>query len=60
MTDKEQKAIYLMQSVCLTNYCKLCHKLKLVPDLVVVNMINDCEDTKKLNDTNKIILSELN
>lgn len=59
MTDKEEKAIYLMQAVCLANYCKLCIQLNQIPELSVVQMINNCEDTKKLIETNKIILSEL-
>lgn len=56
---QDQKAVYLMQSICLTNYCKLCSQLKLIPDMIVVKMITDCEDKGKLDETNQIILGQL-
>jgi hypothetical protein len=58
--DQKQKAIYLMQIVCLSNYCKLCIKLEKIPELSVVNNINNCEIISDLNEINKIILRELN
>lgn len=59
MTDKEQKAIYLMQSIVFSNYAKLCIQLEQVPDIVIIKMVENCESVKKLNETNNIILKEL-
>lgn len=58
-TEKEQKEIYFMQSVALTNYAKLCIKLKEVPRIEVVQQLANCEDVKNLVESNNIFLSQL-
>jgi hypothetical protein len=58
-TEKEQKEIYFMQSVVLTNYAKLCIKLNEVPRLEVIEQTANCEDLKTLVESNKLILSKL-
>ncbi len=60
MNNQQKAETYLMQSVCLSNYAKLCVKLNEVPRMDLVLMISNCEDVKKLIETNKFILSKLN
>lgn len=55
-TEKEQKEIYLMQSVSLTNYAKMCIKLNEVPRLDIIEMLANCEDVKKLVESNRTFL----
>lgn len=58
-SEKEQKEIYFMQSVALTNYAKLCIKLKEVPRIEVVQQLANCEEVNKLVESNNIFLSQL-
>lgn len=55
--EQNEKQIYLMQSVALTNYAKMCIKLKEVPKIEIVEMLNNCEDVKKLIASNEICLT---
>lgn len=57
---EKQVKVYFMQSVVLSNYLKLCIKLKDVPKIEVVEMLSNCEDVKKLIESNKIFISHLN
>jgi len=60
LQQDKYKKIYLMQSVALTNYAKLCNKINEVPRLDIIDMLANCEDVKKLLESNKMFLSELN
>lgn len=59
MNRDEQVKVYLMQSVSLANYAKLCIKLNEVPRIKVINQLENCEDVKKLHESNKIILDTI-
>lgn len=59
MNNEKQKEIYLMQATCLANYAKLCIKLNEVPKQELIDLLINCEDLKKLIDSNKIFLEEL-
>lgn len=59
MTDKQKIKVYFMQAVALSNYSKLCIKLKEVPKIEVIKMLENCEDVKALLDSNKIFTSHL-
>lgn len=52
--------IYFMQSVALSNYAKLCNKINKVPRLDFIEILEICEDVKKLLELNKMFVSELN
>lgn len=60
--EKLQKKVhvYFMQSVALSNYSKLCIKLKEPPKKDVIEFLSDCQDVKKLIESNKIFTSHLN
>ena len=56
--DKQYKVAFI-QSMALSNYLKLCIKLKEVPRLEIVNMLEECQDTTQLMQSNKIFVSHL-
>lgn len=59
MNRDEQIKVYLMQSVALANYAKLCIKLNEVPRIKVINELKKCEDVKKLHESNQIFLDTI-
>ena len=58
-TDKELKEVFLMQSIALSNYARLCNKLNEVPRIEVIDQLSNCEDVKSLIESNKIFLENL-
>ncbi|KPE51246.1 hypothetical protein [Chryseobacterium indologenes] len=54
----KEREIYFMQAVALTNYAKLCNKLKEVPNLDVIHTLANSEDIKKLIKSNNLFISQ--
>lgn len=56
---KKEKSIFFMQSVALASYARFCIKLKIVPELKMIETLENCEDEKKLMHSHKTFLAHL-